>query len=138
MKKTILGMLGVAMIAIMIGSVSAQIPTPIPEPEFGVYGCDWWHPGLTPGFWKHNLEVFLGETKGHYSAIYEEKVNDGWMYYLLGLIRDELGLDPSYDLMTLAGELLAILNEPGWSMDRTNVANWFNFYVGIGPYPMDD
>jgi hypothetical protein len=130
MKKTIVSILGVVMLSLMIGSAFAQLPDPIPTPEFCI--CE--PAGLTPGFWKHNLGVYLGETNGKYSAIYDNKLDDAQMETLLEHIRDTFGLDESYDLTVLAGELLAILDEPGWSMDRTNVANWFNFWSFIGPY----
>jgi hypothetical protein len=132
MKKSLVSILAVAMLSLMVGGVFAQVNW-IPTPEF----CICYPEGLTPGFWKHNLEVYLGETNGKYSAIYGDKLNDAQMETLLGMIRDTFGLDSSYDLEQLAGELLEILKEPGWSMDRTNVANWFNFWSYIGPYVPD-
>jgi hypothetical protein len=116
----------------MITSVYAQC---IPEPCF----CECRPTGFTPGFWKHNLRVYLQETNGKYSAFSRDGY--GPYYFTAGthltndiiadLIDDiNFAIGSSFD----AGELLAFLNEKGWSENRINTANWFNKVAGYGPF----
>jgi len=125
MKKTLIAILAVAFVALMITNVYAPcIPTPP-----CICGC----PGFTPGFWKHNIKVYLGLTNGAYSAfeggdLDGVKLTDGIMDGCLLAINTELG-----DGHTFA-ELLGYLEGPGWSADRTNTANWFNWAVGYRPF----
>ena len=134
MKKLAISIVSVAFAVLLLaGSANALVIPPACE---NCTGC----PGLTPGFWKHNLKVYLTSvwdedlTNGAYSAAYDLKMSDIGMGQLLGQIRDAFGLDPSYSLQTLAEELLAALEGPGNSMDRTNAANWFNWFMGLTPY----
>ena len=129
MKKILLVMAVIALSALMIGSVYA-VPITVPTPPTN---CpDTSCPGLTPGFWKHNLEVYLELTNGAYSAAYGTKVSDGLMLDLLTDIKAGIGYGGTTD--QLAQDLLDTLNLPGWSTDRTNAANWFNFLMGFAPY----
>jgi hypothetical protein len=138
MKKTLISLVAVAIVALMITTVYAPptIPPPtIPPPTF-CDGC----PGFTPGFWKHNIKVRLshepynlGLTNGAYSAFEGGpldgiKLTDGLMDGYLAAINAELGASYTF------AELLAYLEGPGWSADRTNTANWFNYVAGYGPY----
>lgn len=128
MKKALIGMLAVTLVALMMTSASAQCITPM------TYYCDQRCPGLTPGFWKHNIEVRLGLTKGAYSAFPNgTKLTDGMMDDLLWAVRWELGdrSEPYWFTFELA---LNYLKGNGWSADRTNVANWFNWEAGFNPY----
>jgi len=125
MKKILLAIAVIALSALMIGSVYAisipDAPTNCPT------SC----PGLTPGFWKHNLEVYLDLTNGAYSAAYGDKLDTSQMNGLLDSLRTPFGVPLSMTNMEFAQFLLDALNEPGWSADRTNVANWFNYLMGF-------
>jgi hypothetical protein len=132
MKKTLISIVAVAFVALMITSVYAAIPAP----DFPCGRC----PGFTPGFWKHNIKVRLSNppynldlTNGAYSAFEGGpldgiKLTDGMMDGYLAAINAELGASYTF------AELLAYLEGPGWSADRTNTANWFNYVAGYGPY----
>jgi hypothetical protein len=141
-KKTLISMVAVAFVALMIANVYAPptIPLPtIPPPTF-CDGC----PGFTPGFWKHNIKVRLshepynlGLTNGAYSAFEGgprdgEKLTDDLMDAGLAAVNAALGA-MGVGPFTF-GELLAFLEGPGWSPDRTNTANWFNKVAGYGPF----
>ena len=130
MKKSVTSILGIAMLALMIAAVSAQtVPTvPCPPDEFYCRPCE----GLTPGFWKHNIQVYLGDKNGAYSAFpWGAKVTAVDLEDALAYLNFETGLT-----LTMR-DVLDFLQEPGWSMDRTNAANWFNYFHGMGPFPMD-
>lgn len=125
-KKTIVGLAAVALLSMMIANAYARIP--VREPSF----CEWECQGLTPGFWKHNLQVYLDHTNGKYSAAYETKVTPTIMTNLLTSIKGALSSQLTLD--ALAHQLLENLQLPGWESDRTNTANWFNYFMGFGPY----
>lgn len=96
--------------------------------------CSCCAPGFTPGFWKHNIEVYLGDTNGAYSAFSGgprdgDKLTDAMMESFLNAIKAQPGMSS----LTFE-QALAYLNLPGWSTDRTNTANWFNWAAGYGPY----
>jgi hypothetical protein len=95
--------------------------------------CSCCAPGFTPGFWKHNIEVFLGDTNGAYSAFSGgprdgDKLTDAMMQAFLDAINAQSGMSLTFE------EALENLNLRGWSADRTNTANWFNWAAGYGPY----
>ena len=50
MKKILIGIVAIALMACLVGSAFACVG-----------------PGLSPGFWKHNLGVYLGLANGAYS-----------------------------------------------------------------------
>jgi len=113
MKKTLIGIVTVAFVVLMITNASACLP-----------------PGMTPGFWKHNIKVRLGLTNGAYSALPDgTKLTNAMMDGYLTTVRS-LSVNPT---LTFA-QALAYLNLPGWSADRTNMANWFNAAAGYGPF----
>jgi hypothetical protein len=120
MKKLLTSVVAVALVALVIANVYAQVPAP----NFcGCLPC-----GFSPGFWKHNLRVYLDYTKGKYSAfeggpLDGVKLTDEMMESFL----DDIG-------SFTAEEALGYLMERGWSTDRTNTANWFNKVTGYGPY----
>jgi hypothetical protein len=131
-KKTLISIVAVVFVALMIANVYAPPTIPqltIPPPTFCGCPC----PGFTPGFWKHNIKVRLGLTNGAYSAFKGgprdgQKLTDALMDAGLAAINTALGA--SFTL----GDLLAFLEGPGWSPDRTNTANWFNKVAGYGPF----
>lgn len=135
-KKTLISIVAVAFVALMIANVYAPptIPPPtIPPPTFCGPQC----PGFTPGFWKHNIKVRLGLTNGAYSAFEGgprdgEKLTDDLMDAGLAAINTALGA-MGVGPFTFE-QLLAFLEGPGWSPDRTNTANWFNKVAGYGPF----
>ena len=129
MKKTLLSIVAVAFVALMITSVYATIP----PPDFPCGRC----PGFTPGFWKHNIKVRLGLTDGAYNAfeggpLDGVKLTDAMMDGYLAAINAELGASYTF------AELLGYLEEKGWSEDRTNTANWFNYVAGYGAFVDED
>jgi len=90
-------------------------------------------PGFTPGFWKHNIEVRLGLTKGAYNAfeggpLDGVKLTDAMMDGYLAAINTALGASFTF------GTLLGYLQLKGWDPLRTNTANWFNYEAGYGPF----
>jgi hypothetical protein len=133
MKKTLISIAAVAFVALMIANVYAQCGVPTPP-------CSCGPPGFTPGFWKHNIEVRLsnapynlGLTKGAYSAfaggpLDGVKLTDTLMDGYLAAIQGYLGAEFTF------GQALEYLKGPGWSTDRTNTANWFNWAAGYGPF----
>ena len=133
MKKTLIGITAVAFVALMIANAYAQC---VPAPPF----CECLPPGFTPGFWKHDIEVRLSHapyneelTKAAYNAfeggpLDGVKLTDAMMDGYLAAINAALGASFTFD------QLLEFLNGPGWSTDRTNTANWFNYVAGYGPF----
>ena len=131
MKKILISVAAAVFVALMIGNAYAQCGCITPPPF-----CPCMPPGFTPGFWKHNIEVYLGLAKGgkgSFSAfeggpLNGVKVNAGMLEGFLAAINSALGTSLSFT------DVLAILKEPGWSSSRTNLANWFNYEAGYGPY----
>ena len=122
MKKTLTGIVAVAFVAMMITNAYAQcVPTPP-----CICGC----PGLTPGFWKHNIQVYLDDDSIGYSALPDgTKLTNELMDQYLAAIHAYPG-GPQFTFT----EALAYLKGPGWSTDRTNTANWFNWAAGYGHF----
>jgi len=86
-------------------------------------------PGFTPGFWKHNIEVRLGLTKGSYNA-FEGGPLDG--VKLTDQLMDDYLAEIDNGLTFT--QALANLNLKGWNPLRTDTANAFNEAAGYGPY----
>ena len=119
MKKIPVGIVAVAFVALMIANV---------------YACECRPHGFTPGFWKHNIEVRLGLTNGAYNAfeggpLDGVKLTDAMMDSFLADIHAHPG-GPQFDF----AQALENLQLPGWSEDRTDTANWFNWAAGYGPF----
>jgi hypothetical protein len=130
MKKTILvGMMAVALVSLM---------------AVNVYACV--GPGLSPGFWKHNLGVYLGEANGKYSdpgvtaiRIAEmgnpagpsqavTKDNMAWWFAQLAGAPWNLDLEQLYeDLCTKGGGAAG-------AATRVGAANVFNYWADLYPY----
>ena len=131
-KKILIALAAVTMLTMMIANVYAVAHT-MPTPLFCEPYCSC---GFTPGFWKHNINVYLGNTNGKYSAFSWT----GTMYpagtKLNADIMDDLldAINLKYDPDVTFEELLEALEGPGWSADRTNAANLLNEAAGYGPF----
>jgi hypothetical protein len=94
-------------------------PTPTPPP------CG--EPGLSPGFWKHNVGVYLGYSPGSYSdPVGSTVVSKGTMGDWLG----SLGLD----LEALYEDLSTRGGGAAGAATRVGAANVFNALAGLQPY----
>jgi hypothetical protein len=130
-KKLIVSLAAVAFVALMVGFVFAQCEptpppctptpppcTPTPPP------CDG---GLSPGFWKHNLAVYFGDSTGSYSdpvgATNVDK--DSMGTWLAGL---------SVDLGQLYIDLSTKGGGAAGAATRVDAANILNDLAGLGPY----
>ena len=123
MKKALIGMVAVAFVALMITNAYAQLPS-IPTPPCSC-GC----PGPTPGFWKHNIQVRLDGDSIGYSALPDgTKLTDALMDQYRDAIHAYPGPQFTFE------DALVYLKLKGWSTDRTNTANWFNWAAGYGPF----
>jgi len=125
-KKIIVGIAAVALLTLMIANVYAQLPSVPTQP------CSCGCTGLTPGFWKHNIQVYLDGDSIGYSALPDgTKLDDAMMEGFLTAIHNEHTVPgPQFTFK----EALDYLKLPGWSKDRTNTANWFNWAAGYGPF----
>lgn len=82
-------------------------------------------PGYTPGFWKHNIGVYLGENRGAYSAFSDGTKLTATM--LEGYASSAgVSLQEAYDALTAKG--------PGMNTVRADMANAFNAAAGYGPF----
>ena len=126
MKKTLISIVAVAFVALMIANVYAQLPSVPHQP------CSCGCTGLTPGFWKHNIQVYLDGDSIGYSALPDgTKLDDAMMLGFLTAIHNEPTIPgPQFTFE----QALAYLKLPGWSTDRTNTANWFNWAAGYGEF----
>jgi hypothetical protein len=135
LKKFTLSLLAVSVAILMISSVYAPRPVidvVVPDP------CERCGCGFTPGFWKHNLKVYLTELgELDFGGAYSAFDRDGY-YYSAGTKLDFDIMQDLLDDMSWMGftpmELLGFLEEPGWSLNRINTANWLNYYAGYGPF----
>jgi len=87
--------------------------------------------GYTPGFWKHNIGVYLGYNNGKYSAF-----RDGTKLTaaLLEMYAATAGvtLQEAYTALTARG------NRAGQAQIRADMANAFNAAAGYGPFIDED
>jgi len=118
------------LLAVAVFSIAPVMAQNIPAPKF----CGCLCRGFTPGFWKHNIQVYLDLTNGAYSAFEGGpkdgiKLTDAMMDGFLAAIKAKPGMSG----FTFE-QALAYLKLPGWSADRTNTANWFNWAAGYGPF----
>ncbi|WGM90409.1 MAG: hypothetical protein NUK63_04615 [Candidatus Bathyarchaeum tardum] len=82
--------------------------------------------GLSPGFWKHNIAVYLGENPGRYSVPHEGEPR----------ITDEI-LEAYFDMIPVTAEdAYAALTAKGKGSGqiRLDMANLFNAAAGYAPY----
>jgi len=96
------------MVALMISTIAVS----------AVNACT----GYTPGFWKHNIGVYLGLNPGAYSAFEDGTKLTGTM---LEGWADTVGvtLQEAYDALTAKG--------PGMDTVRADMANAFNTAAGF-------
>ena len=113
-KKILLGMMAVALMSLMTVNV--------------VYACV--GPGLSPGFWKHNVGVYLELKNGKYS-------DPG---YTGGIVtKATMGdwLDANWDDTVLLDLFNALNTKGGGAVGaeiRVNAANVFNAAADLYPY----
>ena len=131
MKKSLVALTAVAMLAIIIPFAFAQVLPPEP----GWPTCREF-PGRTPGYWKHQIKVYLTSTTeevytmGSYSWYFDDelgvgvKMNDGYMAAIL----DGAGVT--------ALEALADLEAkgPGMNVVRDAMADLLNRAAFLDPY----
>ncbi len=87
--------------------------------------------GYTPGFWKHNIGVYLGYNRGAYSAFRDgTKLNAA----LLEMYAATVGvtLEEAYAAVSARG------NREGQAQIRADMANAFNEAAGYGPFIDED
>ena len=82
--------------------------------------------GLSPGFWKHNIAVYLGENPGRYSVPHdgEPRITDAILegyFYTIGVTDVD-----AYAALTANGK--------GNNIIRLGMANLFNAAAGYTPY----
>lgn len=109
--KFALGLTALALIIMMVSSVSACLPA------------------LSPGYWKHNVKVYCGGP-GHYSG--DPKESDASMEGYAAII---LGGTPTH------AQIVAFLNDCNDKFQNSaynnmwlTIANWFNAAAGRYPY----
>jgi hypothetical protein len=82
-------------------------------------------PGYTPGFWKHNIGVYLDYNNGSYSAFRDGTKLTGAMLESYAAIVG-VSLQDAYDALSANGR--------GMDTVRRDMANAFNAAAGYGPY----
>ena len=120
MKKSMIAIAAVAMLAIMIPFTFAEVVWP-PCQEF---------PGRTPGYWKHQINVLLENTNGAYSWYFDDefgvgvKMNNDYMNAILA------------DAGVTAEEALTALQAkgPGSAVIRDDMAALLNYWAHLDPY----
>jgi hypothetical protein len=131
-KVAILGIATVAMLALVVSSQT-------------VLCCV--GPGLSPGFWKHNLGVYLGEANGSYSdpGVTGLRIAEA-PYYLVGPSPPVTKYNMEAWFDALAGapwnvdleQAYADLNTKGGgaagAATRVAAANIFNYWADLYPY----
>jgi hypothetical protein len=133
MKKVLISIAALAFAALMITSAYAALPT-IPTP---CYVC---YPGFTPGFWKHDIAVYLELDKGGKGSYNAFEYDNAWGSILAGTKMTASMLEGFLDLINSYNQglnldfptALAILKLPGSDARRTNLCNWFNIVAGYG------
>lgn len=125
-KKMLIGISAVALLALMISNVYAGASCP---------------PGLSPGYWKHNVKVYNGGP-GHYSA-QEEGMDHETDASMLAYAKAILGYSNPYGITIPAGltpaQFLAWANgifqsKQTYPGQWLNLANAFNSAAGRNPY----
>jgi hypothetical protein len=119
LKKLTLSLLTISVVILMITSV---------------YANGGGQPGLSPGFWKHNVRVAL-EYPGEYSTPHEgeDPMTYDYMVFLAKIVTGET--DPTDALETALTALTA--TGPGSDETRLGMANAFNAAAGYTEYSDD-
>jgi hypothetical protein len=121
MKKLIVSIAAIALLALMAGSVYAADECTCP-------------PGLSPGFWKHNVGVYLGEANGSYSDPTDSMwVSQDTMGAWLAHLDNDVGYE--LDMWQLYADLCTKGGGAAGNMLRVDAANVFNSYAGLAWYP---
>ncbi len=125
-KRIVIGIAAVTTLALMMSSVYASTSCP---------------PGLSPGFWKHNVKVYCGGP-GHYSSPEEgmDRLTDtdmlNYATAILGFV-NPYGITIPDSAKVSADAFLhwanGILQDPTNPM-WLNLANAFNSAAGRAPY----
>jgi hypothetical protein len=91
-------------------------------------------PGYTPGFWKHNIGICIGEKNGKHSCFADGTRLDCTMLngYLAYINANYPAPYDEYDLADAYADLNA--KGPGSESIRMDMANAFNDAAGYGPY----
>jgi hypothetical protein len=117
MKKILVGIVAIALIACLVGSASACAG-----------------PGLSPGFWKHNVGVYLGLQNGAYSdpgytggTVSKATMHD-WLLKYFDYGHDGGLLKELYDQLSTTGGGAA------GAASRVAAANRFNAQADLYPY----
>ena len=120
MKKTMIAIAAVAMLAIIIPFTFADVVLP-------PCGCT---PGRTPGYWKHQIKVYLTHTtstvytKGSYSWYFDDtKMSDEYMELILAAA----GNTAEFALSRLEAK------GPGSAATRDYQANLLNMAAHLDP-----
>jgi hypothetical protein len=109
-KRIFVSIFAVAAMALMISSVSA---------------CCYCKPGLSPGYWKHNVRVYV-EGIGSYSGDYPKMTAE-----LLEEYEAEIQVrHPSFTLEWANEMFQDNANKDMW----LTIANWFNHAAGRSSY----
>jgi hypothetical protein len=130
-KVAILGIATVAMLALMISSQT-------------VLCCV--GPGLSPGFWKHNLGVYLGEANGSYSdpGVTGVRIAENSLPAGPSPPVTKYNMEAWFDTLALApynvnlAQAYADMNTQGGgaagAATRVGAANIFNYWADLYPY----
>jgi hypothetical protein len=109
-KRILVSVFAVAAMALMISSVSA---------------CCYCKPGLSPGYWKHNVRVYV-EDRGSYSGDYPKMTAE-----LLEEYEAKIQVrHPSFTLEWANDMFQDNANKDMW----LTIANWFNHAAGRSSY----
>ncbi len=95
----------------------------------GLYTCSK-APGFTPGFWKHNIGIAIGEANGAYSAFQGgpldgQKCSATLLNNLAAIVG--VSLEEAYEVMSTGGG-------GAIAQARIDMANAFNAAAGYGPF----
>jgi hypothetical protein len=112
-SKIVIGIAAVVLLSVMVANA---------------YAC--YGPGLSPGFWKHNLGVWLGLANGAYSdpgytgGIVSKATMGAWL----------TGLDATLEMKALYDDLCTVGGGATGAATRVAAANVFNAAAGLSPY----
>ena len=109
-KRILFGVLTIALMTLMVSTVTA---------------CHYCKPGLSPGYWKHNVKVYV-EGRGSYSGDYPK------MTAAL-LEQCEAAIQVNHPSFTLEWANEKFQDNAYKDMWLT-IANWFNAAAGRAPY----
>ena len=86
-------------------------------------------PGRTPGYWKHQIKVYMGYTNGEYSWYFDDvKMDDDYMAAILPNVMASSGA-------ATIDEILAALEAkgPGSEAIRNGMNYWLNYWAHLDP-----